>query len=209
MDGVIALLAGLAGLAAGAAARMLLSRLRRGVRVPPPWCELAVATLWAVAGWRCSAGAVPVPWLPVLVGLAWLTVALSATDLAHRRLPDALTLPALPVALALLSPVGGPALTRALLGAVVLAGGHAAVHLLSPAALGAGDVKLAASLGAVLAAVSWPALLLGPLLAAGFTATAALAGLALRRLRCGDALPHGPAMLTAAWLITLLGAAAR
>ena len=43
---------------------------------------------------------------------------------------------------------------------------YAAVHLAAPAALGAGDVKLAAPLGAVLGGVSWEALVVGGVLAA-------------------------------------------
>ena len=38
------------GVAAGAAARRLLARLRRGTRVRAPVCELAVGALWAVTG---------------------------------------------------------------------------------------------------------------------------------------------------------------
>ena len=72
---------------------------------------------------------------------------------------------------------------------------HAAVHLVVPAAMGAGDVKLAAPLGAVLAAASWEALALGGLLAAvlsgGLAAVLALTGRGRRRTgaaaRPGDA----------------------
>ncbi|MDQ3989314.1 MAG: prepilin peptidase, partial [Actinomycetota bacterium] len=71
-------LLGCAGLVAGWLARNVLARLPRGARVPPGWCELGVALLWAVSGW---AGA----WTPVLLGLGWLAVTLTATDIAHRR----------------------------------------------------------------------------------------------------------------------------
>ena len=100
----------------------------------------------------------PPRWLPVLLGLGWLAVAAGAVDVRARRLPDGLTLPALPVALLLLVPVGGSAVWRGVLGAAVAAAAHLLVHLAAPAALGAGDVKLSAPLGAALGAGSWEAL---------------------------------------------------
>lgn len=195
-----------AGWLAGTGGRLLLGRLRRGVRVAPPWCELGVASLWALAGWWLVEYRFATAWLAVLLGLAWLAVMLSATDLVHRRLPDALTLPALPVAVVLLVPLGAEAVARGMVGAVLLGAAHAAVHLVAPRAMGAGDVKLAAPLGAVLGACSSTLLLLAPLLAAVLTALPAVVGLAAGRLRRWDPLPHGPAMLLAAWGLALLGA---
>ena len=191
-------LLGVTGAFAGWGARRMLGRLRRGAVVRAGWCETGVAGLWAVT----AATDPPAAWLPVLLGLGWLSVALTATDLVHRRLPDTLTLPALPVALVLLLPTG--TVVRGLLGAAVLVAVHAAVHLLAPHALGAGDVKLAGPLGAVLGAVSPAALLAGPLLAALLTAFAAVVGLACGRLRRDDPLPHGPAMLVAALVLAHL-----
>jgi leader peptidase (prepilin peptidase)/N-methyltransferase len=86
----------------------------------------------------------------------------------------------------------------------VLVAVHAAVHLLAPQALGAGDVKLAGPLGAVLGAASPAALLAGPLLAALLTALAGALGMACGRLRRNDPLPHGPAMLVAALVLVHL-----
>jgi leader peptidase (prepilin peptidase) / N-methyltransferase len=193
---------GVGGGAAGAAGRVLLGRLRRGAPIRPPWCELAVGALWAgtVPAW--AAGVLPTAWVPALLGLGWLGVVAGAVDVTHRRLPDALTLPALPLALVFLLPLGADAVLRGAAGAAVAAGAHAAVHLLACGAMGAGDVKLAAPLGAVLAAAGWPALVLAGLLAAVVTAALGATGLATRRLRRGAALPHGPSMLVAAWLVT-------
>lgn len=187
-----------AGALAGWGARALLGRLRRGVVVRAGWCEAGVAALWA----GTAATNPPTAWLPVLLGLGWLTVALTATDLIHRRLPDALTLPAVPVALVLLLPTGTA--VHGLLGAAVLVAVHAVVHLLAPHALGAGDVKLAGPLGAVLGGVSWTALVAGPVLAALLTALAGVLGLACGRLHRDDPLPHGPAMLVAALVLVHL-----
>ena len=189
-----------AGLCAGTGARLLLRRLRRGTRVPPPWCELGVASVWGASG----AAAVPVRWLPVLLALGWLAVAAGAVDVLAGRLPDALTLPALPAALLLLVPVGGDAVARGVAGAVVAVAAHAAVHLVVPAAMGGGDVKLAAPLGAVSAAVSWEALALAGVLAALSSGVLAVAVL-VRRGR-GGAVPHGPSMLLACLLVAAAGA---
>jgi leader peptidase (prepilin peptidase)/N-methyltransferase len=190
-------LLGCAGLAAGWLVRSVLARLRRGARVRAGPCELGVAMLWVVSGW-------PGAWTPVLLGLGWLTVALTATDLVHHRLPDALTLPAAPVAVLLLVPAGGQVALRAALGAGLLVAAHAAVHLAAPVALGAGDVKLAGAVGAVLGGVSWFALLLGPVVAALLTAAVAVAGLLAGRLGRSDPLPHGPAMLVSTWVLAVL-----
>jgi leader peptidase (prepilin peptidase)/N-methyltransferase len=91
----------------------------------------------------------------------------------------------------------------ALAGGAVFAGCYALVRLLAPASLGAGDVKLAGSLGAVVGSVSVPAVPLCVLAAAVLTLVGALP------LR-GRAVPHGPCMLAPAWLVTaLLPAAGR
>lgn len=178
---------GTAGAAAGAAARILLHRMRRGARVRAPVCEAAVGIAWAGLGAGRAAGVWPDRWVPVLLGLSWFGVAAGAVDLRHRRLPDVLTLPALPVALLLVAPLGGAALARAGPGALAAVAVHAAVHLGSPGSLGAGDVKLAASLGAVLAAASWGAPLLAAVLASALTALVALAALARAPASAPDA----------------------
>jgi leader peptidase (prepilin peptidase) / N-methyltransferase len=219
------------GMLAGALARWLLGRLRRGAVVPPPYCELLVGALWAASGCWWAAGRLDPALLPLLLGLGWLAVAAGTVDVLHGRLPDALTLPALPAALLLAVPLGGAAVPRAALGAGLLAGGYLAVRVLAPAALGAGDVKLAAGLGAALGALSLTAVLVGALLASLLTVGMALgravltwtvqvkAGLSSTvwgrtvSVRAGPpgartagggwggGVPHGPAMLAAGWLV--------
>jgi len=125
----------------------------------------------------------------------WLA-ALTVFDLRRHRLPNLLTLPGA-VAVLLVAIAAGRGLP-ALAGALVLAAAYLVVYLVSPAAMGAGDVKLALGLGALSGAVgvdSWVLAALGaPLLTA-------LWGLALRR----RLLPHGPAMcLATAVAVTLL-----
>jgi leader peptidase (prepilin peptidase) / N-methyltransferase len=205
------------GMLAGSVARLLLAWLRRGARVPPPYLEVAVGALWAGVGGWWSAGGLPWQWLPLLLGLAWLGVAAGAVDILHRRLPDALTVPALPAAVLLAVPLGAPAVGRAAAGAVVLLGAHLAVRLAAPSALGAGDVKLAGALGAALGAVGWSALLAGVVLASAITLAVTvavalagpLAGALVGRARrggVGPGVPHGPAMLAAGWVVLAVAA---
>ncbi|QJY50864.1 prepilin peptidase [Pseudonocardia broussonetiae] len=212
------------GAGAGAVARVLLGRLRRGARVRAPACEVAVAVAWAGVGAGWAAGRWTGTWAVLLLALSWFAVAAGVVDLRHRRLPDALTLPAVPVALLLVAPLGVAALGRAAAGAALACGVHAAVHLASPRSLGAGDVKLAASLGAVLAAVSWAGLPSAAVLASLLTVvtavlsravpspavlapavgTVAVPGPPPGRLRAP--VPHGPSMLLATLVVVAAGA---
>lgn len=202
---MLVIAAGVAGLAAGVSGRLLLGRLRRGVLLAAPCCELCVAALWTVAAWRAAIGGFPAWWLPVPLAIGWFGVLLSATDLRHHRLPDVLTLPTYPLVLLLLLVAGqcgaGPGVTfRAVLGGLALGGLYAVLYLLAPRSLGGGDVKLAGSLGAVLGAVSWSALLVGPVLAAALTLLLAV----VRRRRL---VAHGPGMLGAVWMLITFPAA--
>ncbi|MEJ3654860.1 A24 family peptidase [Actinomycetes bacterium KLBMP 9759] len=215
--GAGALTFGVAGLVAGGVARRLLARLRRGAVVRSPVCELAVGVLWAGCGAAWVDGWLAGPWLAVVLALGWLGVALTVVDVRHRRLPDALTLPALPVALVLLVPLGVEAVVRGAAGAGVALVLHAAVHLAAPRAMGAGDVKLAGPLGAVVAASSWAALPLAAALSMVITVVVGVAGVLVRRWHRGGAtvrapvivdaaVPHGPSMLLASWLVVVAAA---
>ncbi len=130
--------------------------------------------------------------------LAWL-MTLSAYDICQRRLPNWLTLPGAVVIIATAAVHGRGA--AALLGAVALFAGYAVVHLISPAAMGAGDVKLAIGTGALTAtfgADAWLLAALGaPLLTAVWAAVAVLR-------RSGQTVPHGPSMCLAAATATAL-----
>jgi leader peptidase (prepilin peptidase)/N-methyltransferase len=191
------------GSVSGLAGGSLLARLRRGTVVHSGWLAGAAALGWALPAWRVASGQLPAWWLPVPLTLTWFATLLAAVDLRHRRLPDALTLPAYPAVAAatvLAATWGGgwSVPLRAAVGALLFFGVHAAVHLASPASLGAGDVKLSGSLGAALAAAGWPAMVVATALAALLTLTL---GLATRRWR--DGIPHGPGLLAATYLMTL------
>lgn len=119
----------------------------------------------------------------------WL-ITLSAFDIRHRRLPNALTLPG---ALAVLAGAallgrGGPALA----GAVVLTAVYLLVYLTG--GLGAGDVKLATGLGGLAGAFGADAWTLAAVGAPILTGLWALSAMAAGRT---DPVPHGPSMCVA------------
>lgn len=126
----------------------------------------------------------------MLVLTVWCA-ALSAFDVRERRLPDALTLPGAAVILGYGFAVGTP--EPAVSGALLLAVPYLLVHLCSPAALGAGDVKLALGLGAATAlgsprAWSWAALA-APMLTAAAATGALLTPVVMAQLGSPEARP--------------------
>ncbi|MBP2330190.1 leader peptidase (prepilin peptidase)/N-methyltransferase [Kibdelosporangium banguiense] len=187
----------LTGLLAGSLGRLLLRRLSRGAEVRPGWCEAGCGVLWALLGLSVDK---PTLWLPVMLALSWFAVLLTATDLLHNRLPDALTFAAYPVFALLIALSGTSALLRASVGAALFFCLHATVHYVAPHAMGGGDVKLSGSLGAILGAVSWPALVIALALAA--VITLGLRAVSLSRWR--DRVPHGPGLLAATWILAFL-----
>lgn len=138
------------------------------------------------------------------VVLAWLVV-LSCYDLRHRRLPNVLTLPGAIVILLGAGFAGRGML--ALAGAAALTTVYLLVHLLAPAAMGAGDVKLAIGLGGLTGCfgveVWFLAAVAAPLLTASWGVVAMSRGV--------RTVPHGPSMCLAtagavgAGLVQLLG----
>jgi leader peptidase (prepilin peptidase) / N-methyltransferase len=130
--------------------------------------------------------------------LVWLA-ALSVYDIRERRLPNWLTMPGAAVVLGFAAAHGRA--MPALLGAAALFAVYALVHLASPAAMGAGDVKLAIGIGALTGTFGsdvWVLAALGaPLLTAGLAAVAVLR-------RSGQTVPHGPSMCLAAATATAL-----
>jgi leader peptidase (prepilin peptidase)/N-methyltransferase len=145
----------------------------------------------------------PRPELAVWLLTAPVALALAAVDASVNRLPDVLTLPlaggtAALLGLAALLPHPGGSWPRALLGAVVLAGGYAVLFLINRRGMGFGDVKLALALGAALGWYGWGVLFagtfLGFLLGAVYGVSLMLAGRAGRR----TAMAFGPFMVLGA-----------
>jgi leader peptidase (prepilin peptidase) / N-methyltransferase len=169
----------------------------------------AVEILAAFIGALAFLVAVP-PFGPPGALLGWWLLALALIDLRSWRLPDVLTLPLVAAGvvaswLGLLpgtDPTG--AITGAILGYVALASiGWAYRRLRHRDGLGLGDAKLLAAAGA------W----LGPLDLPWVLVLAAPLGLGLalmrsRRLRGDTAIPFGPPLALAFWLLFLWQSAA-
>ncbi|BDZ44665.1 prepilin peptidase [Naasia aerilata] len=139
------------------------------------------------------------PLLLAVLALAAATPELVRIDLAEHRLPDVLTLPGYPVAVAavLLSAAAGRA---SLLSAALVGGGALVLLLLLAVAggMGLGDVKLAGVLGLLLGARGFEpsiAALLVAFLAGGIAAVPALL-----RDGVGARLPFGPFLLAGFWV---------
>ncbi|MER5434258.1 A24 family peptidase [Streptomyces sp. NPDC002588] len=169
----------------------------------PTVTALVCAALTAATGTR--------PELAVWLLLAPAGVLLAVVDLRVQRLPDPLTLPLAAAALALLGPVAllpehAGSWTTALLGASALGAGHLLLHLINPAGLAFGDVKLALGTGAVLGWYGWPTLMLGTL--AAFLLGAVYGGVlvVLGRAGRGTAIAFGPFMLAGTLAGLLIGA---
>ncbi|MDL5157972.1 prepilin peptidase [Actinomycetospora termitidis] len=200
LDVVLGVLAPLGvGAVVGAGVRRGLAATRRGVLLAAGWCEAGVGLAWAVVGTAAVLGGVSPAAVPVLFVVSVVGVAGVATDLAVGRLPDAVTLPAVPVGWAALVPLGGSAVLAGVAGTLVLGGVHALVGVLAPGSTGGGDVKLAAALGGPLAAAGWWTVALVPVAAAVLLVAAAAV---LRR----RALPLGPPLLGVSWIVLLASA---
>lgn len=137
----------------------------------------------------------------VVAGLVavWLTL-LSGYDIRQRRLPNWLTLPAAVVVPVVAAGAGRGA--AALAGAAALTAVYLAVHLIAPAGLGAGDVKLAIGLGALTGSFGPDVWLLAAVSAPLLTG---LWGLSVAMAGGGRTVPHGPSMCLASAVAAGLG----
>jgi leader peptidase (prepilin peptidase) / N-methyltransferase len=138
--------------------------------------------------------------LPAYLYFAAVGVALAMIDFDCRRLPNSMVYPSYAV-LAVLLTVGAAstsdweALFRAGIGGAALFAFYLAIVLAYPAGMGLGDVKLSGILGALLAYLSWSALVIGAF--AGFL-LGAIVGVAVMVAGRGGrktALPFGPFMI--------------
>ena len=141
------------------------------------------------------------PALPAYSYLAVVGAVLAVTDARQRRLPDRLTLPSYPVALALLGlaalllPGGGRPFLGALLGLGIALGLFLLQAVIYPDGLGWGDVKLAGILGLYLGWLGLPALVAGLFLGYLLAGAAGLALIAAGRASRKTQLPFGPFLL--------------
>ncbi len=163
----------------------------------------ATAVVVATLGIGVVVGAVPVA--------AWATIGLlvpaAVVDARTRRLPDpwiaaaACAFLAVWVLEAAVASAAGPNAADVATGIALTAGPLLVLHLVSPAAMGFGDVKAAAVLGAAVATVDAHA---GLVVLALASAAAALTALARRRA----SIAFGPFLVAAAWIVVLTGATA-
>lgn len=124
--------------------------------------------------------------------LAWF-VGLSCYDVRERRLPNWLTIPGA-AAILVGAAVSGHGASAAV-GAASLFAIYLALHLMAPAAMGGGDVKLAIGIGALTGAFGvdvWSLAALGAPLLTAVVAVIAGLGSAARTV------PHGPSMCVTA-----------
>jgi leader peptidase (prepilin peptidase)/N-methyltransferase len=162
----------------------------------------------------CAALASATGWRPELV--VWLLfapvgVVLALVDLAVHRLPHGLTVPSAAASWGLLGvvvllPGHAGSWLHAAAGSLALGGVLFVLFLISPAAMGSGDVLLALTVGAALGWYGWPVLFAGSFLA--FT-LASLFGLLRRLRRAADAkslIPLGPFLLAGALTGVLVAA---
>jgi leader peptidase (prepilin peptidase)/N-methyltransferase len=147
-----------------------------------------------------------------LAALGWLTIVaipLTFIDIAVRRLPDLLTVTAYAGTVALLAAAalsaGQPSrLGRAVLAGLVLTAAYLILFMASPASIGLGDAKLAASVGTALGWLGWRAVIAGTftgLLAAGIYGVCLLV---LRRAGLRDMIAFGPFLALGALIAIVL-----
>jgi leader peptidase (prepilin peptidase)/N-methyltransferase len=168
-----------------------------------PGIELAAFAI-AFAGVAFDGGTEA--WLDCVFG--WWLLALGWIDIRRWLLPDVLTLPLVITGLAAGAAFDPEQLTERALGAALGYLGLRAVALAYRAlrgreGLGHGDAKLLAASGAWVGAMALPQVVLG----AAVSALIAAAGLRFAgvKLSAGSALPFGPFLALATWLVWLFG----
>jgi len=177
-------------------------RCHEPISVRYPLVEAGTGILFGLVAWHFG-----ISWTtPAYLYLAAISVALALIDIDTKRLPNAIVLPAYPVALALLTlaswnPGGEPdwaALLRAVIGAAILYAVYFVTVLVYPAGMGFGDVKLAGVLGLYLGWYGWGALFVGWFAAFLFGGLFAVGLLVIGRAGRKSGIPFGPWMLLGA-----------
>lgn len=180
-----------------------------GGPVPGHWWVVPAAP---VAGVLLARSLSEQPWPVLLPYLALVPagLALAAIDADVHRLPNAITLPLVPVELVLLVGASGAtgdwaALRRAGLAALVVGGGFLVLaFVLYGRSIGMGDAKLMVSLAPALGWLSWGHVLVGLWVGFVIGGLVALALLLARRATKGTQLAFGPYLVAGALLAVAL-----
>ncbi len=187
-----------------ALARSQPARFRRGhsgaFETRSPAVVATAAASIAALVVAAALGAVPVP----AAAAVSLLVPAAVVDVERRRLPDAWVAAAamtLLTTLAIASAIGRSSETSPMVdglvgGAAAMALPVLALHLLSPASMGFGDVKVATVLGGAVGTVDWR-------LGAVALCVAALSGATVGVLTRRRTIPFGPFLVLGAWCALL------
>jgi leader peptidase (prepilin peptidase)/N-methyltransferase len=167
-----------------------------------PAVELSTALLFTAFVWKYGPTVAALPWLV----FSALLVAILFIDLDHQIIPDELSLPGLAVGLAV-APILPHPFLEGILG--VMAGTTffyltAAISfaILGQEAMGDGDIKMAAMMGAFL---GWKMLAVGVFVALLAGSAVGVALLALKRRGRRDAIPFGPFLALGGVVASLVG----
>jgi leader peptidase (prepilin peptidase)/N-methyltransferase len=172
-------------------------------------CTAVNAAAFALAAWRWPAS----PAMVVFAMLFSTLIVVSVIDVEQYRIPDRITFPTMTVGATLAVAVAGVNGDRQRLVALVVAtalfwGALGVGHLISPAGLGRGDVKLGVTLGMALGWVAPAPADAVMLVVLGFFAASTLGtlqGVALLIIRRRSSpYPFGPALAAGATAVVLL-----
>ena len=221
MTSVVAALCGVAGLLVGAILTVIIERVPARapvLRRPFPEIRASLATasgvalvvgtgaLWSAIGLRFADSAA----LPVFLLLGAALVALSVIDLRHFLLPNRIVYPVTGASVVLLAVAAiadgdADALWRALACGLAAFVVFSALHVLSPRAMGFGDVRLAFLLGLDLGWLGVGEVVLGLLLGFLYGAAVGLVLLATGTRSRRDHIPFGPFLAAGALTALLVG----
>ena len=188
--------------------------LRRGRHAGEPlpsrwlWVEIVTVAVFVELAVRYGDSSLLVPLLVLGASL----VAVSAIDLELLRIPDRITFPTLALALPLIVVVSvqqdtTDAIPAALIGSVAYFLLLFTTHMIYPAGMGFGDVKLAGVLGLYLGWLGWAEVIAGGFLGFLFGGVVGAALMAVRRAGRKSQIPFGPFMLAGAFTAILWGGA--
>lgn len=173
----------------------------RHCRQPIAWrYNIGELTLAVMYGW--AALALGWSWqLPLALVVGFIFLVLFWIDLEHGILPDSITLPT--VALVVVAQLAlGVAWQSLLLGALIGGGFFGIQYALSHGQwVGGGDIRLGALLGVLL---GWPVVITALILAYWSGAIVGVWLLVTKRAHARSAVPFGPFLVAAGWVVWLL-----